>query len=277
MRKMAPVDIGGVRLGGDALVVIAGPCAIESADHALKLADALARAVCEVGLPLIYKSSFDKANRLSLGSYRGPGLEEGLEILAEVKRKVGLPVLSDIHVPEQAASAACVLDAIQIPALLCRQTDLVLAAAETGKPVVIKKGQFMAPADMASIVEKARSGGAAGVALVERGTTFGYNNLVVDFRSLPIMRDIAPVIFDATHSVQLPGAGGGRSGGQRGFAAPLARAAVAVGVDGVFFEVHDDPEAAPCDGPNMLSLKEFGNVLSELVAVREALGGSSRE
>lgn len=265
---MIPVTVGRVRLGEGTLVLIAGPCAIEGPDHALRTAEALKRLAQEAGLPLIYKSSYDKANRLSLESYRGPGLEEGLRILARVKEEVGVPVISDIHSAEQAAPAAEVLDAIQIPALLCRQTDIVVAAARTGKPVFIKKGQFMAPADMASIAAKAQASGSGGVVLVERGTTFGYNNLVVDFRSLPVMRDIGvPVVFDATHSVQLPGAAVGRSGGQRRFAAPLARAAVAVGVDGVFFEVHEAPDRAPCDGPNMLSLDELGRVLPVLVAL----------
>ena len=226
----------------------------------------------KAGFTYVFKSSFDKANRTSLSSFRGPGLEKGLEWLAEVRTRVGVPVTTDIHEPRQAEPVAEVVDLIQIPAFLCRQTDLILAAARTGKPINIKKGQFMAPWDMRYAVEKARAGGAEGVLLTERGTTFGYRNLVVDMRSLVIMRSLGvPVIFDATHSVQLPGGGEGASGGDRRFAFPLARAAVACGVDGVFMEVHPDPDRALCDGPNSLPLAEVPKILEVLRDLREVL------
>lgn len=246
-------------------VLIAGPCAIESRDHALKTAVKLKEITEALGIPFIYKSSFDKANRSSGGSYRGPGLEEGLEILAEVGATCEVPVTTDIHLPDQAARVAKIVDMLQIPAFLCRQTDLVIAAAKTGKPVNIKKGQFVAPEDMQGIADKARSAGNEGICLCERGTFFGYHNLVVDMRSLVIMkRSGAPVIFDATHSVQLPGGNGICSGGQREFVFPLAKAAVAVGVAAVFMEVHEEPDVAPCDGPNMLPLKELPAILAQL-------------
>ncbi len=231
--------------------MIAGPCVIESATATLEAAQALKKIAQELSLPLIFKASYDKANRTSVSSYRGPGLQAGLEILARVKGEVGLPVISDVHQVSDVAPAAEVLDVLQIPAFLCRQTDLLVAAAATGKPVNIKKGQFMAPWDMAPVVEKARSTGNEKILLTERGASFGYNNLVVDFRSLAIMRGLGcPVVLDATHSVQLPGGQGSCSGGQREFIPLLARAGVAAGVDALFMEVHPEPDKARCDGPN---------------------------
>jgi 2-dehydro-3-deoxyphosphooctonate aldolase (KDO 8-P synthase) len=244
-------------LGGGDLVMIAGPCVIESEALTLEVARELKEYARELSLPLVFKASYDKANRTSLSSYRGPGREKGLEILGRVKAEVGLPVLSDVHQVSEVAPAAAVLDVLQIPAFLCRQTDLIAAAAGTGKVVNIKKGQFLAPWDMGPVLEKARSAGNDKIFLTERGASFGYNNLVVDFRSLPILRGLGcPVILDVTHSVQLPGGKGTSSGGQREFIPALARAGVAVGVDGLFMEVHPDPDRALCDGPNSLPLKE---------------------
>lgn len=242
----------GVTFGGGGLQLIAGPCVIESEAHALMLArEILAR----VGRPYVFKASFDKANRSSIESYRGPGLQEGLRILAEVKRQTGLPVLTDIHTPDQAAPAAEVVDILQIPAFLCRQTDLLVEAARTGRIVNIKKGQFVAPKDFRHAAEKVAASGNARIVLTERGSSFGYNNLVVDMRSLAIMRGWGwPVVFDATHSVQLPGAAGTASGGAPEFIEPLSRAAVAVGIDGLFVEVHENPPAALSDGANALRL-----------------------
>lgn len=246
------------------LVCILGPCAIESREHALKIGRTLAEMTAKAGMACIYKSSFDKANRSSLSSCRGVGMNEGLDILAEVREKCCLPVITDIHLPEQAALVAKYVDMLQIPAFLCRQTDLILAAAATGKPVNIKKGQFLAPMDMRGAVEKATSTGNRQICLCERGTFFGYHNLVVDMRSLEIMKSLGhPVIFDATHSVQLPG-GGACSGGQREFVFSLAKAAAAIGVAAVFMEVHDNPDQAPCDGPNMLPLQELPQVLETI-------------
>ncbi len=259
---MKEVKIGEITVGAGRPLLIAGPCVLESLEVALTAGEAMAAAAEEAGFAYVFKSSFDKANRTSLRSYRGPGFEKGLTMLAEIKERLGVPVTSDIHEAWQAEPAAEVLDLLQIPAFLCRQTDLIVAAARTGRPVNIKNGQFMAPWDMKFAVEKALSAGAEGVMLTERGTCFGYNNLVVDMRSLPIMRALGvPVIFDATHSVQLPGGAGGASGGQREFVAPLARAAAAVGVDGIFMEVHPAPEKALCDGPNSLPLEEARNLL----------------
>ncbi len=252
-------------LGDGNLVMIAGPCVIESASATLEVARALKEISQQLSLPLIFKASYDKANRTSVTSFRGPGLRAGLEILARVREEVGLPVLSDVHQVSEVEPAAAVLDVLQIPAFLCRQTDLVVAAAQTGKPVNIKKGQFLAPWDMAPVVEKARSSGNEKIILTERGASFGYNNLVVDFRSLPLMRSLGcPVVLDVTHSVQLPGGQGTCSGGQREFIPHLARAGVAVGVDGLFMEVHPDPDAAKCDGPNSLPLKEVMPLWREL-------------
>lgn len=249
----------------DPLSVIAGPCAIEGRQQTLEAAAALKEIFLQAGVPLIFKSSFDKANRSSGASYRGVGMAEGLSILAEVRERYDLPVITDIHLPEQAIPVAEVVDMLQIPAFLCRQTDLLLAAAATGKPVNIKKGQFLSPWEMRHVLAKACSTGNERICLCERGSSFGYNNLVVDMRGLEIMKTTGhPVIFDATHSVQLPGAGDGKSGGQREFVAPLARAAVAVGVAGLFLETHPDPDAAPCDGPNMLPFTALPSLLATL-------------
>ena len=249
------------------LFCIAGPCAIEGRTHALEVAMALKEIFAKAGIPFVYKSSFDKANRSSRSSFRGVGMSEGLSILAEVREKVDVPVLTDVHLPEQAKPVAEVVDMLQTPAFLCRQTDLIEAVAATGKPANIKKGQFLAPWEMENVLQKARATGNERICLCERGTSFGYGNLVVDMRGLEIMkRTGAPVIFDATHSVQLPGAQGSCSGGQREFVPLLARAAVSVGVAGIFMEVHPDPDKAPCDGPNMLALKDLPKLLTELKA-----------
>ena len=254
------------------LLVIAGPCVIEDEAITLYTAEKLKGICGSIGLPLLFKSSFDKANRTSLGSYRGPGIDRGLRILSEVRKKFGIPVISDIHSVEQVRTASQVLDVLQIPAFLCRQTDLILAASETGMPVSIKKGQFLAPWDMKSLVDKFTSTGNRRLLITERGSSFGYNNLVVDYRGLPIMRSLGcPVIFDVTHSLQLPGGQGQCSGGQREFAGPLARAAVAVGVDGLFMEVHPDPDKALCDGPNMLSLDKLPQLLKEVRDIHDLL------
>lgn len=249
------------------LFCIAGPCALESRAHALEVSAALKEIFTAAGVPFLYKSSFDKANRSSGASFRGVGMNEGLSILAEVRESVGVPVLTDVHAPEQAAPVAEVADMLQTPAFLCRQTDLIAAVAATGKPVNIKKGQFLAPWEMDNVLQKARAAGNEHICLCERGASFGYGNLVVDMRGLEIMkRTGAPVIFDATHSVQLPGALGDRSGGQREFVPILARAAVAVRVAGLFMEVHPDPDKAPCDGPNMLELHDLPPLLEQLKA-----------
>ena len=270
--KVTVVDAGGVVFGGPRLVAIAGPCVIESAESSLRHAERLAAIARATGVPIVFKSSFDKANRTSHGSFRGPGMEPGLRILERVKRETGLAVLTDIHEPEQASPAAEVADILQIPALLSRQTDLVVAAARTGCAVNLKKGQFLAPWDMKAVVGKAEEAGNRRLILTERGFSFGYNNLVSDMRSLVIMRRLGyPVVFDATHSVQLPGAGAGgeRSGGQREFVAPLARAATAVGIDAVFMEVHEDPDHALSDGPNSYPLAHLATLLSDLRRIDE--------
>jgi len=264
------IPISDFVVGDGTLVLIAGPCVIESEAATLEIARSLRDYARELDLPLIFKASYDKANRTSLSSYRGPGLAKGLEILARVKAEVGLPVLSDVHQVAEVAAAAEVLDVLQIPAFLCRQTDLVVAAAQTGKVVNIKKGQFLAPWDMRPVVDKARAAGNERIILTERGASFGYNNLVVDFRSLPLMRGLGcPVVLDVTHSVQLPGGQGTCSGGQREFIAPLARAAVAVGVDGLFMEVHADPAKALCDGPNSLPLAQVPALWRKLKALHQ--------
>ncbi|NDY41724.1 3-deoxy-8-phosphooctulonate synthase [Dissulfurirhabdus thermomarina] len=272
-RRTETVAIGNERVGGGtAPLLIGGPCVLEDVDTALEVGRRLGAAARAAGFGYVFKASFDKANRTSIRSYRGPGLEAGLRMLGEIRERLGVPVLSDIHTPDQAAPAAEVLDCLQIPAFLCRQTDLLVAAARTGRPVNIKKAQFMAPWDMAHAVAKVREAGGRGVLLTERGTVFGYNNLVVDMRSLPLLAEIGPpVIFDATHSVQLPGGGEGCSAGQRQFVAPLARAAVAAGVDGVFMEVHPDPDRARCDGPNSLTPDQAEALLRELAAIHRAL------
>jgi len=258
--------VGPVRLGGRRpFVFIGGPCVIESREHALRHATQLRAITDRVGVPLIYKSSFDKANRTSLSSYRGPGLERGLEILAEVKREVGVPVVTDVHEREQAASVAEVADVLQTPAFLCRQTDFLLEVARPGKPVNVKKGQFLAPGDMGPVLEKLASTGNRQLMVTERGFAFGYNNLIVDIRSLAIMGEFGyPVVYDAGHSVQLPGGQGHVSGGQREFIRVLARAAVAAGVAAVFLEVHEDPDRALSDGPNSYRLDELEVLLREL-------------
>jgi 2-dehydro-3-deoxyphosphooctonate aldolase (KDO 8-P synthase) len=254
-------------------LIIAGPCVIESERLTLEIAEKLARMAGDLDLGVVFKASYDKANRTSLESFRGPGKEEGLRILQRVREETGLPVVSDIHGPGDAEAAAQVLDVIQIPAFLCRQTDLLLAAGRTGKPINLKKGQFLSPWDMAHAVEKIRSTGNPNVLLTERGTSFGYHNLVVDFRGIPAMQSTGcPVVFDATHSVQLPGGMDGRSGGERDMAPVLARAAVAAGADGVFMEVHPEPDRALCDGPNALLLDGVTGLISRLQAIREAAG-----
>jgi len=259
------IVIGGVRIGGtNPLVLIAGPCVIESESATLETAERLKKITADLGVPFIFKSSYDKANRSSLRSYRGPGLREGLKVLARVKHELDLPLLSDIHRFEEIAPAAEVLDVIQIPAFLSRQTDLLVEVAKTGKVVNIKKGQFLAPWDIKNAIEKAESTGNRNILITERGVSFGYNNLIVDFRSLPMMRGLGyPVVFDATHSVQLPGGAGTASSGDRQYVAPLTRAAVAVGVDALFMEVHACPDKALCDGPNMMSLDELPDLLRQ--------------
>ena len=261
----------GVEAGGGApLLFIAGPDVIESEEHALSMARALREIAGARDLPLIFKSSFDKANRTSVESPRGPGLDEGLRILSRVQRETGLPVTTDFHTPEQAGRLRETVDLLQVPAFLCRQTDMLLAAGRSGRAVNVKKGQFLAPQDVRHVVDKVLSTGNRAVMLTERGTTFGYNNLVVDFRSLVRMRGLGvPVCFDATHSVQLPGGLGGASGGEREFVAHLARAAVAVGVDALFFEVHDNPDQALCDGPNQIPLPDFPALVDTLLALDE--------
>jgi 2-dehydro-3-deoxyphosphooctonate aldolase (KDO 8-P synthase) len=263
--KITPVNAGGVVFGGSELAVIAGPCVIEDAASSLRHGERLSRIARDAGVPLVFKSSFDKANRTSHAAFRGPGLDAGLRILERVKQVTGLPLLTDIHAPEQAAAAAEVVDVLQIPALLSRQTDLVTAAARTRAVVNLKKGQFLAPWDMKAVVAKANTCAEGRILVTERGFSFGYNNLVSDMRSLVIMREFGcPVVFDATHSVQLPGAGGERSGGQREFIAPLARAAVATGADAIFMEVHEDPDRALSDGPNSYPLDLLPGLLAEL-------------
>jgi len=271
-----PVTIGGftVREKGP-LFLIAGPCVIENEDVTLKVADFLKGTAESLGIPVIFKTSYDKANRTSLSSYRGPGIDEGLEIIRKVKEKTGLPVLSDVHSPEEAARASEVLDVLQIPAFLCRQTDLLLAAARTGLPMNVKKGQFLSPLDMRGVAEKVVSTGNRRLLLTERGSSFGYNNLVVDIRSIPLMKTIGfPVVFDATHSVQLPGGAGTSSGGQREFVEHLSKAAVAAGANGVFMEVHPDPDSALCDGPNSLPLEQMRPLLTLLMDIHRLVHGN---
>ena len=257
------VKIGNIEIGaGRPLAVIAGPCVIESRESALKHASLLKEAADRVGVPYIFKSSYDKANRSSVDSYRGPGLDKGLEILAEVKKKTRVPILTDVHEREQVASVRDVADVLQIPAFLCRQTDFVVAVAQSGRVVNVKKGQFLAPWDIGNIVDKILSANNDQILLTERGASFGYNNLVSDMRSLVVMRELGyPVVFDATHSLQLPGGLGKASSGERKYIGPLARAGVAVGVDALFMEVHENPDQALSDGPNSLPLREFEGVL----------------
>lgn len=269
-------EVGNVHIGSGELFLIAGPCVIESEAHALKMAEAISAIVRELGVPYIFKASFDKANRTSLKSFRGPGMKEGARILRKVAESHRVPVLTDIHEPEQAEPISEAVDVLQIPAFLCRQTDLLVAAAKTGRAINVKKGQFVAPWDMRHAIEKIRESGNDRVFLTERGSSFGYNNLVVDMRSLPIMRKLAPVVFDATHSVQLPSAGSAddgkpqQSGGQPEFIPVLSRAAVAVGVDGIFMEVHENPAQAKSDGANALPLSRLKETLQSLLAVHRA-------
>jgi 2-dehydro-3-deoxyphosphooctonate aldolase (KDO 8-P synthase) len=269
-----PFDIGNVPVGRGELFLIAGPCVIESEAHARMMADAIQRIASDLGVPYIFKASYDKANRTSIKSFRGPGVVEGCRILRGIRESTGLPVLTDVHTAEDCAPVAEAVDLLQIPAFLSRQTDLLIAAAEatakTGGAVNVKKGQFVAPWDMRHAVEKVRESGNPRVSLTERGASFGYNNLVVDMRALPIMRGFAPVVFDGTHSVQTPSAGNGVSGGQPEFIPVLTRAAVAAGVDGVFLEVHDNPAEAKSDGANALHLNKLKGVLEQLLAVHAA-------
>lgn len=257
---------------GQQLLLIGGPCVLESEALARKIAETMLEICGRLGISYVFKASFDKANRTSLSSYRGPGIEKGLSILAKLRQELQLPVISDIHDVGQVEAAAEVLDIIQIPAFLCRQTDLLTAAAESGKAINVKKGQFVSPWDMKNVVDKMRGVGGKKIMLVERGASFGYNNLVVDMRSLPIMRSLGcPVIFDATHSVQLPGGSGGTSGGQREFIEPLTKAATAAGIDGLFMEIHPDPDKALCDGPNSIPLDEVEGLLEKIVRIRNAV------
>jgi 2-dehydro-3-deoxyphosphooctonate aldolase (KDO 8-P synthase) len=274
---MKLVGVGNFQIGaGRPLAVIAGPCVIENRESSLRHASLLKEAADRVGVPYIFKSSYDKANRSSATSFRGPGLENGLEILAEIKRKVGVPILTDVHESEQVTAVQQVVDVLQIPAFLCRQTDFVIAVANSGKAINVKKGQFLAPWDIGNVVDKIVSTGNDQVLLTERGVSFGYNNLVSDMRSLVVMRELGyPVIFDATHSLQLPGGRGNASGGERKYIPALARAAVAAGVDALFMEVHEDPDQALSDGPNSLPLKDFEKLIGAVKRIDEMVKGSS--
>lgn len=265
------VQIGEWAIGKqEDFLLIAGPCVIESEEHAIRMAEGLRNIAEEAGIPFLFKASYDKANRTSINAYRGPGIQEGLRILARIKQEVGVKVLSDVHNEKEAEAAAEVLDVLQTPAYLCRQTDFLIAVAKTGKPVNVKKAQFLAPWDMKHVIEKILSTGNENILLTERGSCFGYNQLVSDMRSLKILRDFGfPVLFDATHSVQLPGGKGDASGGQREFVLPLARAAVAVGVDGVFIEVHDQPDRALSDGPNSFSLDQVSTFLEQIITIHK--------
>ncbi len=263
MKNIKRIKLRDFEIGGDKLTILAGPCAIESQEVLDETADYLKQVTKELGINYVFKSSFDKANRSSITSYRGPGMEKGLEMLATVKSKYDLPIVTDIHTPDQAEPVAKVADILQIPAFLCRQTDLLVAAAKTGKIVNIKKGQFLAPAQMGSLVKKVEDSGNTDIMLTDRGSSFGYNNLIVDFRGIPIMQEFGyPVVFDATHSVQLPGANGTSSGGDRRFVPTLAKSAMAAGANVLFFEVHPNPDKALCDGANMLALKDVKDVFS---------------
>jgi 2-dehydro-3-deoxyphosphooctonate aldolase (KDO 8-P synthase) len=267
-----PALVGPHRCGpGEPLLVIAGPCVIEAADICLKIATHLAELAARLPIQVVFKASYDKANRTSMGSFRGPGIDAGLAVLERVRRETGLPVTTDVHLPEEATAAGGVCDLLQIPAFLCRQTDILLAAAATGKAVNVKKGQFLAPGDMKHPVAKLLAGGCRDILLCERGTFFGYGRLVNDFTGLPVMRSLGtPVIFDATHSVQRPASLGGATGGDRSLVEPLARAAAAVGIDGVFFETHPAPDSSPSDGPNMVPLDELAGVLERVLLVHAA-------
>ena len=261
MYSIKPVKLKNFEIGNDELTILAGPCAIESKDILFTVAEAMKKLTEELGINYVFKSSFDKANRSSIKSFRGPGLEKGLEMLAEIKKEFDLPIVTDIHTPDQAQVTAEVADILQIPAFLCRQTDLLVAAAKTGKIVNIKKGQFLAPAQMKPLAQKVIDSGNSNVLFTDRGTSFGYNNLVVDMRGIPIMQEMGiPVVFDATHSVQLPGGAGESSSGERKYVATLAKSAMAAGAKALFFEVHPDPDNALCDGPNMLSIEMANDV-----------------
>lgn len=268
------IDLGPFKVGGGQRhFLIAGPCVIEDEPMMLETAREIASITASVGMSYVFKSSYDKANRTSLASFRGPGLRNGLAVLRRVKEQVGVPILTDVHSVEEAAQAAEAADILQIPAFLCRQTDLLVAAAKTGRVVNVKKGQFLSPWEMEQVVKKLEDSGASRILLTERGTTFGYNNLVVDMRSLPIMRRLGyPVVFDATHSVQLPGGAGTSSSGQREFVGPLACAAAGAGCDGFFMEVHPNPDSAPSDGPNMIPLRQLKALLERLVRICQAAG-----
>lgn len=269
-KKIETVELApGITLGGNKPVLIAGPCVVESEEITLGTAEKLKEITQRLDIPFIFKSSYDKANRTSGTTFRSIGFEEALKLLERVRKEFEVPVLTDVHESDQVEAVAKVVDVLQIPAFLCRQTDLLIAAGKTGKAVNIKKGQFMAPEDMRYSLDKVRSTGNEKVCLTERGTSFGYHTLVVDFRSLPIMRQFTPVIFDATHSVQLPGGAGGASSGQREFVAPLARAAAAVGVEGFFLETHPDPDHAPSDGANMVYLSNIENLLTKIIKIFE--------
>lgn len=269
---MRKIKIGNIEVGNRKVVLIAGPCVVESESLCMDTAKRIKDIVSKLDMPFIFKTSFDKANRMSLESYRGPGLKKGLDVLAKVKQKVKVPLLTDIHCKEEVSEVAKVVDVIQIPAFLCRQTDIVVAAAKTGRVVNIKKGQFLAPWDILPILKKVESTGNRKIIVTERGASFGYNNLVSDFRSLKIIRDFGyPVIYDATHSVQLPGGKGSCSGGQREFVSGLSRAAVAFGCDGLFLEVHPQPDNALCDGPNMIDLKELKDLLVQVKKIAEII------
>ncbi|MBI5675798.1 MAG: 3-deoxy-8-phosphooctulonate synthase [Nitrospirae bacterium] len=273
--KTREIKIGNITIGGqNPLAFIAGPCVIESEEITLSIAGKLKDFSEKLNIPFIFKSSYDKANRTSVNSYRGPGIDEGMRILLRVQKEFNLPVLSDIHSADEITKSSGVLDVIQIPAFLCRQTDIIVAAAKTGRPVNIKKGQFLSPYDVNNIIDKAVSTGNENIMITERGASFGYNNLVVDMRSIPVMRSFGyPVVYDATHSVQLPGGQGSCSGGQREFIEPLARAAVSTGCDAVFMEVHENPDKALCDGPNMLGLDSFFELAKRLVELNQLVKG----
>ncbi len=274
MEIIKKIKLRDFEIGSDKLTVLAGPCVIESQEILDKTAEGLKDITEKLGINFVFKSSFDKANRSSLKSYRGPGIEKGLEMLQKVKNKYNIPIVTDIHTPEQAEIAAKTADIIQIPAFLCRQTDLLLAAAKTGKIVNIKKGQFLAPEQMGNLVKKVEDSGNNNILLTDRGTTFGYNNLVTDFRAISIMQEFGyPVVFDATHSVQLPGANGVCSGGDRRFVPVLAKAAMAVGANALFFEIHPNPDKALCDGPNMISLDDAFELFSTCKKIFELVRG----
>jgi 2-dehydro-3-deoxyphosphooctonate aldolase (KDO 8-P synthase) len=274
MTSTTEISVGSLRLGGNSLFLIAGPCVIESDSHARMMAEGVAKIAAEAGVPYVFKASFDKANRSSVNSFRGPGLQEGLRILGKIKTDLRLAILTDIHEASQAAPVAEIADILQIPAFLARQTDLLVAAAKTGRVVNIKKPQFVSPWDMKNVVEKVESTGNKQIILTERGASFGYQNLVVDFRSFPVLQKYGyPVVFDVTHSVQLPGGQGHASGGQPEFIAPLARAAVAAGVDGIFIETHDNPAKALSDGANALPLDQLAALLSQLKRISALVKG----